>query len=138
MTSLTTIPARKGKAAMLRRGEVLRLVNTHGGQVVDTWAFSRDDLNEYMSMAHSHAELSKTLPSTGDTMVSNRRRPMLTFVEDTSGRHPRYRDRRLRPLALRAARRASAITTIAPTICATRSPNSGSNRRKPRRRSTCS
>ncbi|MFI4949337.1 MAG: DUF1989 domain-containing protein, partial [Alphaproteobacteria bacterium] len=84
MSNLTTIPARKGKAAFLRRGEVLRLVNTHGGQVVDTWAFSRD-LNEYMSMAHSHAELSKTLPTTGDTLVSNWRHPMLTFVEDTSG-----------------------------------------------------
>jgi uncharacterized protein YcgI (DUF1989 family) len=36
-------------------------------------------------MAHSHAELSKTLPTTGDTLVSNRRRPMLTFVEDNSG-----------------------------------------------------
>ncbi|HEV2186329.1 MAG TPA: urea carboxylase-associated family protein [Stellaceae bacterium] len=35
-------------------------------------------------MAHSHAELSKTLPTTGDTMVSNRRRSMLTFIEDTS------------------------------------------------------
>jgi uncharacterized protein len=85
VTSLTTIPARKGKAAVLRSGELLRLVNTHGGQVVDTWAFSRDDMCEYMSMAHSHAELSKTLPTTGDTMVSNRRRPMLTFVEDNSG-----------------------------------------------------
>jgi uncharacterized protein YcgI (DUF1989 family) len=85
MTSLTAIPARKGKAAILHRGETVRVINTNGGQVVDTWAFSRDDLDEYMSMAHSHAELSKTLPTTGDTMMSNRRRPMLTFVEDTSG-----------------------------------------------------
>ena len=85
MTSLITIPARKGKSTVLRQGAVLRLVNTHGGQVVDTWAFTRDDLGEYMSMAHSHAELAKTLPTTGDTLVSNRRRPMLTFIEDTSG-----------------------------------------------------
>jgi uncharacterized protein len=72
MTGLTTIPARKGRAAFLRRGEALRLINTHGQQVVDTWAFARDDLREFMSMAHSHAELSKTLPTTGDTLVSNR------------------------------------------------------------------
>ena len=50
--ALTTIPTRKGKAALLRHGEVLRLINTHGGQVVDTWAFSRDDLHEFLSMAH--------------------------------------------------------------------------------------
>jgi uncharacterized protein YcgI (DUF1989 family) len=85
MTNLTTVPARKGKAVPLRAGDIVRVINTHGGQVVDTWAFSRDDLTEYMSMAHSHAELSKTLPTTGDTMVSNRRHPMLTFVEDNLG-----------------------------------------------------
>ena len=85
MSGLIVIPARKGKAASLRAGDIVRVVNTHGGQVVDTWAFSRDDLAEYMSMAHSHAQLSKTLPTAGDTLVSSRRRPMLTFVEDTSG-----------------------------------------------------
>lgn len=85
MPDLTLVPARKGKAALLRRGERLRLVNTHGQQVVDTWAFNRDDMAEFMSMEHSHAAMSKILPTTGDTLVSNRRRPMLTFVEDTSG-----------------------------------------------------
>ena len=40
---------------------------------------------EFMSMEHSHAAMSKILPTTGDTLVSNRRRPMLSFVEDTSG-----------------------------------------------------
>ena len=82
---LTAIPARKGKAAQLGRGEHLRLVNTHGHQVVDTWAFNRHDMAEFMSMEHSHAALSKILPTIGDTLVSNRRRPILSFVEDTSG-----------------------------------------------------
>ena len=85
MPDLIAIPARRGKATRLYRGQHLRLVNTHGGQVVDTWAFDRDDPAEHMSMPHSHAALSKILPTTGDTMVSNRRRPMLTFVEDNSG-----------------------------------------------------
>src|SRR5579862_6479361 len=85
MPRLSIVPARKGKAAYLDRGMQLRLVNTHGQQVVDTWAFNRDDMREFMSMAHSHAQLSKTLPTTGDTLVSNRRRPILTFVEDNSG-----------------------------------------------------
>jgi len=85
MPDRSTIPARKGKAAYLRRGELLRLINTHGQQVVDTWAFNRDDMSEYMSMEHTHTQLSKILPTTGDVMVSNRRRPILTFVEDTSG-----------------------------------------------------
>ena len=79
------VPARKGKAARLDRGERLRLVNTHGRQVVDTWAFNRDDIAEFMSMEHTRAHLQKILPTTGDTLYSNRRRPMLSFVEDTSG-----------------------------------------------------
>jgi uncharacterized protein len=85
MSAPITVPARKGKAARLARGEILRLVNTHGQQVVDTWAFAEGDMREFLSMAHSHAALSKILPTTGDTLVSNRRRPMLTFAEDTSG-----------------------------------------------------
>lgn len=85
MPERSTIPARKGKATYLRSGERVRLVNTHGGQVVDTWAFNRDDMTEFMSMEHTHTQLSKILPTVGDTLVSNRRRPILTFVEDTSG-----------------------------------------------------
>jgi uncharacterized protein YcgI (DUF1989 family) len=85
MPETILVPARKGKATRLARGKRLRLVNTHGQQVVDTWAFNADDVAEFMSMAHSHASLSKILPTTGDTMVSNRRRPMLTFIDDTSG-----------------------------------------------------
>lgn len=79
------VPARKGKAAHLDRGERLRLVNTHGQQVVDTWAFNRRDMTEFMSMEHTHAQLQKILPTTGDALFSNRRRAMLSFVEDTSG-----------------------------------------------------
>ena len=81
----TEIPARKGKAAYLARGEQLRLVNTHGGQVVDTWAFNPHDMQEFMSMEHSRAALEKILPTAGDTMMSNRRRPILSFVADNSG-----------------------------------------------------
>jgi uncharacterized protein YcgI (DUF1989 family) len=37
---LVTIPARRGKAARVRAGQTVRVVNTHGDQVVDTrgWA----------------------------------------------------------------------------------------------------
>jgi uncharacterized protein YcgI (DUF1989 family) len=80
-----TIPARRGKADFLRRGQSVRVINTHGSQVVDTWAFSHADMSEFMSMEHSHASLSKILPTTGDTMVTNRRRPILGFSEDNSG-----------------------------------------------------
>jgi uncharacterized protein YcgI (DUF1989 family) len=80
-----TIPARSGKAARVAAGQVVAVINTHGEQVVDTWAFADPDLSEFMSMEHSRASMLKLRPGVGDTLVSNRRRPMLTVLEDTAG-----------------------------------------------------
>ena len=82
---LVTIPARRGKAAFVAKGQSVRVINTHGQQVVDTWAFSRDDLTEFMSMEHSRTSLGRIMPALGQAMVTNRRRPILTLVDDTSG-----------------------------------------------------
>lgn len=83
--SLIEIPARRGKAAFVTRGQRVRVINTHGQQVVDTWAFCLDDLTEFMSMEHSRASLGRIIPAVGQSMTTNRRRPILTILEDTSG-----------------------------------------------------
>ena len=79
------IPARRGIAARLGKGQLVRVVNTHGQQVVDAWAFNADDLAEFMSMEHSRVAIGHIIPAIGDSLVTNRRRPILTLVEDTSG-----------------------------------------------------
>jgi uncharacterized protein len=79
-----TIPARRGKAVRLGRGQSIKIINTHGMQVVDTWAFNAEDLAEFMSMEHLRAYLTRIFPHAGDPLVTNRRRPILQFVEDTS------------------------------------------------------
>jgi uncharacterized protein len=79
-----TIPARRGKAIQVEGGRSIKVINTFGQQVLDTWAFNRSDLREHMSMEHSRSRLSKVNPSAGDTMVTNSRRPIITLVEDTS------------------------------------------------------
>src|SRR5437879_3113496 len=79
------MPARQGKALRLRRGQRARVVNTKGQQVVDTWAFNEANLKEFMSMEHSRVAISHIIPAVGDTLVTNRRRPILTVIEDTSG-----------------------------------------------------
>ena len=84
-TPLVTIPARRGKAAFLEQGQSARVINTHGQQVIDTWAFARHNLTEFMSMEHSRTALARIMPQVGQSMVTNRRRPILTLVEDTSG-----------------------------------------------------
>jgi len=84
MSELVTIPARHGKAARLAKGQSIRIVNTHGNQVVDTWAFNAADLHEFMSMEHARAYIDRIRPKVGDPIASNRRRPILTLTEDTS------------------------------------------------------
>lgn len=94
-----TIPARNGIALRLTAGQILRVTNTHGQQVVDTWAFSCEPhakasaatgrqraqfAVEYMSMCHTRAALNALRPSVGSTLVSNHRRPILTLSKDTS------------------------------------------------------
>lgn len=79
-----TIPARRGKAARVRQGQSVKVINTHGEQVVDTWAFVNEDLSELMSMEHTRATLVKMMPAVGDHLYTNHRRPILTLTEDTS------------------------------------------------------
>ena len=80
-----TLAARTGKALRLGRGRRIRIVNTHGRQVVDTWAFAAGDMAEFMSMEHSRVHMGRVNPVAGSVLLTNRRRPILTLVEDTSG-----------------------------------------------------
>jgi uncharacterized protein len=79
------IPARRGKAVRLDRGQSVKVINTHGSQVVDTWAFNLADIGEFMSMEHTRIAIGRIIPKVGDALVTNHRRPILTLVEDTSG-----------------------------------------------------
>ncbi len=83
-TENTILPARQGIAVPLHAGERLRIVNLHGGQVVDTWALARADAREHLSMEHTRTSLGKLVPAAGDHLYSVRRRPLLTLTEDTS------------------------------------------------------
>src|SRR5215471_21760937 len=60
------------------------MINTHGTQVVDTWAFNAADLHEFMSMEHTRPHIGHIFPKPGDIMYTNKRRPILTIVEDSS------------------------------------------------------
>jgi uncharacterized protein YcgI (DUF1989 family) len=79
------IPARQGKAVRVRKGETVKVINTRGQQVVDTWAFNADDMREFMSMEHSRVAIGRIIPGIGDTLVTNKRRGILKLTEDTSG-----------------------------------------------------
>ncbi len=77
-----------GKAFALAKGHAVKLVNTFGSQVVDTWALALGDTSEYLSVEHTRRMLYNLFPKQGDLLYSNRRTPMLLLEEDTSpGRH---------------------------------------------------
>ena len=78
------VPPRCGVAVRVTAGLSIRVINTHGTQVCDFWALCDGSLHEFLSMAHCHTETGGIMPSVGDVMVSNRRRPMLTILSDDS------------------------------------------------------
>lgn len=84
MDALERVPARQGRAVRLARGQRLRLINTHGTQVLDFWAYNAADPREFLSMEHLRASLGRITPKAGDFLVTNRRRPILFFEEDSS------------------------------------------------------
>jgi len=84
LTEQMTIPARNGVAQRVAKGQIVQVVNTYGSQVIDTWAFNADDLNEFMSMEHSRPSMGKIIPEVGDSLVTNCRRPILTITEDST------------------------------------------------------
>lgn len=84
MTQRFLIPARKGAAHHVKKGQTVKVINTHGSQVVDFWAFNAEDLGECMSMEHTRTAIERIIPKIGDTLVTNKRRPILSVIEDTS------------------------------------------------------
>jgi uncharacterized protein len=79
------LPGGAGVAVRVRAGECVKLVNTHGSQVVDTWCLALADPSEYLSVEHTRRMLGKLFPKEGDALFSNRRTKLLMLERDTSG-----------------------------------------------------
>lgn len=84
MNESVTIPGAQAKAFILNRDDRIKIINLEGSQVVDAWAFSTDSIDEFLSTEHTRSCLEKLIPSVGDALYSNRRRPILSVLEDTS------------------------------------------------------
>lgn len=81
--SAATLPARTAFAFEVPRGGRLR-VNTHGSQVVDTWAVTTGSSRRQLSMAHTRAILGPVTVRAGDQLFDDTRQPILLIEEDTS------------------------------------------------------
>ena len=99
-----TIPARRGSAAYVQRGQLVTVINTHGKQVVDTWAFVRHDLREFMSMEHTPGDAGEDHARGGRLSVHD---PSPADPEDRRRhvpRHSRHAHGGLRQPSIRTAR----------------------------------
>lgn len=70
----------------LRAGDELNVVDVHGQQVVDFWAYTPDWL-ERSSMENTRVHSRSMRPTAGDTFYSSIQQPTFTMTEDTSGEH---------------------------------------------------
>jgi uncharacterized protein YcgI (DUF1989 family) len=71
-------------AVAVKAGDTVRVINTHGTQVVDFWALRADRPEIAMSMQHSRIPWRNLRPRPGDQMLDEERSVILTLVEDTS------------------------------------------------------
>lgn len=83
MQRLIELPARSGTRFDVKTGQTFTVVNTHGGQVVDLWAYLPDG-SQHMSMPHSVVTLGRIKPRVGDHLYSQLRQPILKLEADTS------------------------------------------------------
>ena len=81
------IPPRSGTAFVVRRGELLTVIDPAGEQVADLLAFGLDDVEEAISSGRTLDYASRLFLTTGDAIYSNRSRVLMRIVEDTVGRH---------------------------------------------------
>ncbi len=81
------VPARAHFGVALERGQVLRVVDVEGQQVLDLVAFSAGDPREKLSCILSNLFNGTWRLTTGHVLYTNRARPMLTLADDTVGIH---------------------------------------------------
>jgi uncharacterized protein YcgI (DUF1989 family) len=83
-TSIMEVAGGHSTAIHLEKGQKARILNIEGSQVIDVWAFSKDDVSELLSTEHTRSCLEKLIPNVGDVLYSNLRRPIIRLVEDSS------------------------------------------------------
>lgn len=78
------VPAGQGRAVRVGAAERIRIGLPEGPQVADLFAFVSGHLSEFLSTEHTRSCLDGLAPHEGEAFYSNRRRPLLLLVEDSS------------------------------------------------------
>src|SRR5262245_40075077 len=85
------VPPKDARAVALEPGQRIRITTPRGYQASDFFAFNADDTDEWLSPHHSWVWSTYMRPREGQTFLTNRRNPILEFVEDgANGVHDMY------------------------------------------------
>jgi urea carboxylase-associated protein 1 len=81
------VDAGDGWIGKLGEGEVLRIIDLHGNQAVDTLFFDAHDHANRYSAVDTLREQGSAYLTTGSRLLALDGRPLVTIVDDTCGRH---------------------------------------------------
>ncbi len=81
------IPAASGKSFVVRKGQLVRIIDIEGKQVGDFICFNLHNFSDKFSAGRTRRNNNKLRISTGDPLFSNLCRVMFTIEEDTCGIH---------------------------------------------------
>lgn len=84
---ISTIEKQSGVAFLLKKGEVLKVVDPQGEQVSDMVLFNAEDKREKLSSGKTLDFENTILITKGHFLWSNRSRKMMKILEDTNGRN---------------------------------------------------
>lgn len=81
------LPARKPWAHVVKKGQILRIVDLGGNQAVDVLFYNADDTSERYSAPDTMVRQGNIFITTGTQLISNEGRVMMTVLNDSVGRH---------------------------------------------------
>ncbi|MBU2991884.1 DUF1989 domain-containing protein [Octadecabacter sp. 1_MG-2023] len=81
------IPANVGWSAIIRKGQMMRIIDLEGQQAVDTLFYSADDTSERYSAQDTVLAQKSPYVTEGSVLLSNEGNPMMTVVRDAVGAH---------------------------------------------------
>ena len=81
------VPARGHWSRVMRKGQKLRIVDTHGRQAVDFLCYNAADPEERYHQPNTIKKAGRILLTTGDVLYSDRANPLFTILEDSFGGH---------------------------------------------------
>lgn len=78
------VPGYSGRGLRVGAGATIRVTNLHGTQIGDMFALLQSDPEEYLDTARTRLLTGRLFPTVGQNFYSNRQRPLLAFLADTS------------------------------------------------------